>query len=97
MYRTQAEISTNNATYYACLYYKMNFWLQIFIGEINIFEVSGVDSSKRHYNSAINIFWFIFKCQNTAKYCYLISEIYFSSCVCVCVCVRVHACMHAVF
>lgn len=27
MYGTQPEIYSNNATYYACLCYKMNFWV----------------------------------------------------------------------
>lgn len=55
MYETQPENSTSNTTYNACLCFKINFWVQMFIGEINVFEVSGVDSSKRHYNSVIHI------------------------------------------
>lgn len=84
MYGTQPEIYSNNAAYYACLCYKMNFWCKMFIAKINIFEVSGVDSSKRHYSSVINILWFTFKFQNTTK-CYFIQKLFF---LCVCVWAR---------
>lgn len=37
----------------------------MFIGEINVFEVSGGNSSERHYILVINILWFTLKFQST--------------------------------
>lgn len=84
MYETQPENSTSNTTYNACLCFKINFWVQMFIGEINVFEVSGVDSSKRHYNSVIHILSFTLKFQNTTQYYYLIQKLFFHP-MCACV------------
>ena len=62
------------------------------IAEINIFEVSGVDSSESH-NSVINILWFSLKFQNTEKYYYVIQKLSsrVHGCVCVYVCMRLNA------